>query len=287
MNSILQRFGRPFGGRRVRVLAAMAALFLGGLGTVAPAAAWEMRVCADPNYLPFSKQDLSGYENKIAQILADELHAKLTFVWWPQEESMISDQLREGNCDVIMGVPEGDDGLLPTIAYYRSPYTFVYRADSSYDISSFDDDVIKTLKFGVQARTDSPDGALLKRGLSKSVLMAGVARDDVNPNGPFSGLIEAVANGDIDVAIPWGPVGGYYASRQKVPLKVVPTPEFELPFTPMYLSIVIAVRRGDEALRDRLNVAIADRWDAINAVLTDYGVPLLDMPQPTATIEGQ
>ncbi|HEY4200625.1 MAG TPA: quinoprotein dehydrogenase-associated putative ABC transporter substrate-binding protein [Devosiaceae bacterium] len=246
-----------------------------------------MRVCADPNYLPFSKQDLSGYENKIAQILADELHAKLTFVWWPQEESMISDQLREGNCDVIMGVPEGDDGLLPTIAYYRSPYTFVYRADSSYDISSFDDDVIKTLKFGVQARTDSPDGALLKRGLSKSVLMAGVARDDVNPNGPFSGLIEAVANGDIDVAIPWGPVGGYYASRQKVPLKVVPTPEFELPFTPMYLSIVIAVRRGDEALRDRLNVAIADRWDAINAVLTDYGVPLLDMPQPTATIEGQ
>ncbi|HTN61125.1 MAG TPA: quinoprotein dehydrogenase-associated putative ABC transporter substrate-binding protein [Devosia sp.] len=265
----------------------MAALFLGAAGAVAPAYSWEMRVCADPNYMPFSKQDLSGYDNKIAQILADELGAELTFVWFPQTPNMISDQLREGNCDMILGVPESNEGLLPTIAYYRSPYTFVYRADSGYDISSFDDEVLKTLKFGVQVRGDSPHGALAKRGLAKNVVSQAITRDEANASGPFSSLIEQVASGDIDVAIPWGPVGGYYASQQKIPLKVVSTPEFELPFTPMYITVVIAVRQGDDSLRDRLDIAIANRWDDINAVLKDYGVPTLDLPQPTVTIGGQ
>jgi len=247
--------------------------------------AWEMRVCADPNYLPFSREDQTGYENRIAAILADELKAKLTYVWWPQATTMVSEQLREGECDIIMGVPESREGILPTIAYYRSPFTFVYRADSGYDISSFDDPVLKDLSFGVQARGDTPHGALAKRGLANNVLLQYVARDS-NPHGPFASLVEAVAKGQIDVAIPWGPVGGYYAALQSVPLKVVPTPEFELPFTPMYLTVVIGVRKGDEALRDRLDLAIANRWDEINAVLQEYHIPTMALEKPMLTIKG-
>ncbi len=287
MNFILQRFARPPAGRRLHALAATAALLLGAVGAAAPAQAWEMRVCADPNYMPFSNRDLSGYENKIAKIIADDLGAQLSFVWWQQTDQMVNDELREGNCDMIMGVPDDDDSLLPTIAYYRSPYTFVYRTGAGYDISTFDDDVLKTLKLGVTVPSDPPDEAMLKRSLLKNVVMTAAQRMDLPANGPFGGLIQAVAEGDIDVAMPWGPVGGYYASRQKVPLTVVPTPEFDLPFVPMYRSVVIGVRQGDESLRDRLNVVIANRWDDINAVLKDYGVPLLDIPQPTATIGGQ
>jgi len=277
-------------------MVAMAALVMGAAGSAAPAQAWEMRVCADPDNMPFSRRDAGGFENKIAKVLADDLGAKLTFVWWPETEEMVSKQLREGNCDIIMGSPETSGGVLPTIAYYRSPFAFVYRADAGYDISSFDDDVLKKLRIGFNVRNSSPDQALVTRGLSQNVVtlpynhdISVPTQDDKAPlgDGPEAGLFEALARGDFDVAIPWGPVAGYFASRQKVPLKVVPTDEFDTSFLPMYIAMVIVVRQGDESLRDRLNIAIADRWDEINAVLKAYGVPLLDLPQPTATIEGK
>jgi ABC-type amino acid transport substrate-binding protein len=185
--------------------------------------------------------------------------------------------------------------VLATIAYYRSPFAFVYRSDAGYDISSFDDEVLKTLKVGFNVRNSSPDQALVTRGLTSNIVtmpynhdISVPAEGAENPigDGPEAPLFEALVRGDFDVAIPWGPVAGYFASRQKVPLTVVPTPEFDLPFLPMYISMVIIVRQGDESLRDRLNVAIAERWDDINAVLKEYGVPLLDLPQPTVTIGG-
>jgi quinoprotein dehydrogenase-associated probable ABC transporter substrate-binding protein len=296
MNSVRKYLSRAFSGYRLHALAVAVALFAGVGGTTAPAQAWEMRVCADPANMPFSRKDLAGYENKIAKILADDIGAKLTFVWWPQTEDVIANQLREGNCDIIMGSPESSGGVLPTIAYYRSPFAFVYRSDAGIDISSFDDDVLKTLKIGFNVRNSSPDQALVTRGLTRNIVtlpynhdISVPAENDKAPldDGPETGLFQALVKGDFDVAIPWGPVAGYFASRQKVPLTVVPTPEFDLPFLPMYISMVIVVRQGDEALRDRLNVAIADRWDEINAVLKEYGVPLLDLPQPTATIGGK
>lgn len=277
-------------------LAATAALCSSAAGSATPAQAWEMRVCADPDNMPFSRRDLGGYENKIAKILADDLGAKLSFVWWPQTEEMINDQLREGNCDVVMGSPESSGGVLATIAYYSSPFAFVYRSDAGYDLSTFDDDVLKTLKVGFNVRNSSPDQALVTRGLSKNIVTLPYNHDISVPvegadtplgDGPEAGLFQSLVKGEFDVAIPWGPVAGYFASRQKVPLKVVPTPEFDLPSLPMYISMVIIVRQGDESLRDRLDVAIADRWDDINAVLKDYGVPLLDLPQPTATFGGK
>jgi mxaJ protein len=277
----------------MRALTMMAVVVSGLAASAATAQAWDMRVCADPNNMPFSRKDQAGFENKIAQLLADDMGAKVSFVWWPLTEEVVATQLREGQCDIVMGSPESGGGVLATIAYYRSPFAFVYRADAGYDISSFDDDVLKKLKIGFNVRNSSPDQALVTRGMTQNVVTMPYSHDISIPNvndktplddGPEAALFDALTKGEFDVAIPWGPVAGYFASRQKVPLKVVPTDEFDTSFLPMYISMVIIVRQGDEALRDRLNVAIADRWDDINAVLKSYGVPLLDLPQPTLTI---
>ncbi len=272
--------------RTCRFAPAIAATVIATALGATPAAAWEMRVCADPNYMPQSHGTGNGYENKIAAVIADELGAKLTFQWWTLSPSMVTEQLREGNCDMMVGVPDGRDGVVPTIAYYRSPYAFVYRDGEGYDIATFDDEVLKTLRVGVSSATDNPHLAMAKRGLARNVVQGTLTRD-ANPAGPFSTLVEQVASGDIDVAVPWGPVAGYYAALQTPPLKVTPVPEFDMPFVPMYRTIVIAVRTGDEALRDLLDVAIATRWDDIYAILNEYHVPTLDLPRPMLTIGNQ
>lgn len=250
----------------------------------APAGAWEMRVCADPDYMPFSDVDGAGYENRIAEILADELDADLTYQWWPHEPSMISDMLREGECDMIFGVPDSQQGLLPTIAYYRSPYVFVYRSSSDYEIRNFDEPALRDLRLGVQARNDRAHGALGIRGLGDNVVLQYITRPD-DEDGPFAPLIKAVADGEIDVAIPWGPVGGYYGHRLPVELTVQPAPHFELPFSPMFVTVVIGVRRGDESLRDRLDLALAARWDDILEVLEEYDVPTIPLARPLGSLD--
>lgn len=236
---------------------------------------WEMRVCADPNSLPFSHENKTGFENRIAAILAEELGARLTYVWWYQGPNMISDQLREGGCDMIMGVPDGHRELLTTVAYYRSPYVFVYRADSPFDVGSLDDPVLRDLDIGVQRTTSSPHQALLKRNLNANVTL------QEGGYGQLGFVVEAVAGEKVDVGIVWGPVAGYYARHQAAELKIVPvTPEIEPPFLSMVLSMTIGMRQGDEALRDRLDIALVSRWEDIQAVLREYGVPLSPLSKP-------
>ncbi|MBM9595465.1 quinoprotein dehydrogenase-associated putative ABC transporter substrate-binding protein [Roseitranquillus sediminis] len=263
------------------VLLALANIAFGAAGA---ASAWEMRVCSDPDYMPFSNRDLEGLENRIATILADEMGAELAYKWWPQVPSMVTDMLREGECDMIMGVPDSQKGLLPSLAYYQSPYVFVYRADADYEISSFDDPDLEHLKLGVQSTNDRAHTALGKRGLNDNVALQFIARPE-DEDGPFAPLVEAVASGEIDVAVPWGPVGGYYAARQPVELTVTQAPHFDLPFTPMFISVVIGVRRGDEALRDRLDIALASRWDDVLSVLEEYDVPTIPLARPIESLE--
>jgi quinoprotein dehydrogenase-associated probable ABC transporter substrate-binding protein len=243
---------------------------------------WEMRVCADPNSLPFSHEDKTGYENRIAEILAEELGARLTYVWWYQGPNMISDQLREGGCDLIMGVPDGHRGLLTTLAYYRSSYMFVYRADSPFDVGSLDDPVLHDLEIGVQRTTSSPHQALLKRNLAANVTL------QQGRYGELGFVVDAVAAKEVDLGIIWGPVAGYYAQQQPVELQIVPvTPELELPFLSMVLSMTIGIRQGDEALRDRLDAALVSRWEEVQGVLHEYGVPLSPLPKPLLQLGAQ
>lgn len=268
--------------RRVAAAAAIAAAL--GLTASASALSWEMRVCADPNAMPFSRSDAAGFENEIAAVLASELGAELSFLWFPQLPAMFEEYFREGACDVVMGVPDGYEGVLTTVAYYRSPHVFVYRADAGFEVTSLDDAILHDLRIGIQSQLGPINDALLRRGLADNIAISfgdrGGYMDDPDPLAP---LVQALIDDEVDVVIPWGAAAGYYANRMEVDLVVNPVrPEFDHPFTPMFLTMVMGVRYGDESFRDRLNVAIANQWDEITAILEQYDVPLLPVTRPRA-----
>jgi quinoprotein dehydrogenase-associated probable ABC transporter substrate-binding protein len=245
---------------------------------------WDLAVCADPNALPFSHQDETGFENRIAAILADELGAALVFHWVPQVRTLMNDALREGSCDLIVGVAEGAGPTLPTLTYYRAPYVFVYRSNEDYELATFDDAILHDLRIGVHPIESPAHQALLGRGLAPNIVMqaqVGLGGD----NNPLAPIIAAVAAGEIDVAVAWGPPAGYYATQQDVALTVSPTPPFEPPLIQMYLNMVAGVRLGDEALRDLIDIAIVNRWDDIQAILAETGIPTMPLAPPILTIE--
>jgi mxaJ protein len=256
-----------------------------GLAGQGQAQEWELPVCAERNNLPFSNHRLEGFENRIAEILAKELGAKLAYVWQPQPRTAIRDALiQTGECDLLMGIPDGQEDYLTTLAYYRTTYVFVFREDSPFEVRSFDDPVLHELTIGVQIPGGQDVGpatyALLQRGLIEN--QVSFAPDLRGPH-PLAPVVEAVAQGEVDVAVAWGPVAGYFAARQPVALEVVPvTPEIDLPFLPMVHSISIGLRQGEESLRDMLNEALEKRWDEIQAVLEAYDVPLLPLSRPSS-----
>jgi len=263
---------------------AIAAAALAPMVASTSAQAWELRVCADPNALPFSHRDETGFENRIAEIIADDLGATLTYEWYPQINAMISQRLRTGQCDVIMGTAGNQGTVLGTLSYYRAPFVFVYRADEAYDIRTFDDPILADLDIGVQPAEGPTHRALMNRGLGRNIVqqfgfLGGDAEDPLEP------AIEAVARGDLDVAVVWGPAAGYYADQQDAELVVQPVPPFEPPFIPMYINIGIGTRLGDQSLRDLLDIALVRRWDDIQAVIDSYGIPTMPLPKPTLTLE--
>lgn len=260
------------------VKAAVAALlFASGLASAPRSSmAWDLILCAAPNNLPFSDRDGTGFENRIAAALADYLGAKLDVLWFHGGEETIDTRLRVGECDVVMDVEDGHPAVLSTLTYYRSPYVFVQRADRSFTVHSFDDLMSQNLSIGVQATGGPAHDALSVRGLEGSIHRF----YDTEPEA----IINDVARGEIDVGVMWGPTAGYLASTAPVPLKVSPvTPEFEPPFIPMFINMVMGVRRGDEELRDLLDGAIAARWDEITAILEDLHVPIMPLQKPVAT----
>ena len=197
----------------------------------AQAARGTLRVCADPNNLPYSNQRGEGFENRLAQLVADDLHLRLEYTWWAQRRGFVRNTLRAGRCDVIMGVPTGFDPVLVTRPYYRSTYTFVTRRTGPH-IASFDDPALRRLRVGVQIVGDEsanspPVAALTRRGIVENVTGYTVLGDYREPNPP-SRIVRAVADGQVDVAIVWGPLAGYFAKRSSVPLRVEPvSPEID------------------------------------------------------------
>lgn len=248
-------------------------------------AGWEWRVCAEPRSLPFSNRQGQGFENKVAEILARELRAKLTYVWLPQPHTRARDLYLElGRCDAIMGIPDGTDGFLTTLAYYRTSYVFLYKRGSSGRVASFDDPKLKGLRIGVQASGGniSPVSvALAKRGL---VEQQHTFSPDFAARNPLATVVQAVARGEVDVGVVWGPVAGYFAGNH-AGLEWVPvSPQIEIPFVPFVTSMSIGLRPGDEDFRDLLDDALAKHWDEIQSLLESYRVPLEPLPSlsPTA-----
>jgi len=264
------------------VLLAVACAFCGGAGRRGEATAKALGVCADPNNLPFSNEKLEGFENRLAELVGRDLGLTVRYTWMPQRRGFVRSTLRAYRCDVIMGVPASFELARPTEPYYRSTYVFVYRKDRHLQVRSFDDPILKRLRIGVHVIGDDyasvpPAAALAHRHIVKNVVGFSIYGDYSKPNPPAE-LIDAVARGDVDVAVAWGPLAGYFARRSSVPLEIVPvSPQVDVPFLPLVFDIAMAVRRGDDSLRARLDAVLEHRQHEIEQLLRDYDVPLLPL----------
>lgn len=240
-----------------------------------------LRVCADPNNLPFSNRAQQGFENQIANLLARDMHARVEYTWWAQRRGFLRNTLKAHSCDVVIGLPTAIDMAATTRPYYRSTYVFVSRKDRNLNIESLDDPILKTLRIGVQIIGDDganapPAHALAARGIIENVRGYTVYGDYREPNPPAR-IVDAVALGELDVAIVWGPLAGYFAKHEPVALSITPvTPEIDLPFLPFVYDIAMGVRREDVALRNELDAILERRQPEIDRILATYGVPRVD-----------
>jgi mxaJ protein len=234
-----------------------------------------LRIAADPNNLPFSNQRLEGFENKIASLIADELGMRLEYVWHAQRRGFFRETLKEGDCDLVMGVPDHFERALTTKPYYRSSYVFLTKRNGGLNLKSLDDPKLRELRIGVNLIGDDgmntpPAHALTERGMITNLVGFTLYGDYALPNPPAR-IVEAVAAGNIDVAIVWGPFAGFFGRRQNVPLEITPLPkDGDLPFQ---FAISVGVKKGKKELRDRIDEVLARRKVEINGILRDYGVP--------------
>jgi mxaJ protein len=246
----------------------------GGASAVTP-----LRVCADPNNMPFSNQHADGFENRIATLVAGALHRPLSYFWLPQRRGFIRNSLNAGQCDVVMGVPAQYGLLLPTHPYYRSSYVFVARRDRHVRIDSFDAPALRSLKIGIQISGDDYNNppaaqALAVRQIIQNVRGFPVYGDYSKPD-PQREIIDAVADGRVDVAVVWGPLAGYYARREPVAMEVIPVAaERDGPVSALAFDIAMGVRREDQALKRALDGIITRNGVEIRRILRSYGVPL-------------
>jgi quinoprotein dehydrogenase-associated probable ABC transporter substrate-binding protein len=248
----------------------VAGLLAGACRAQAPATRHQQpatfRVCADPNNLPYSSSAQTGFENKIATLIANDWNARVQYTWLPQRFGFARLTLKHGDCDVILGVPSNYEQAATTRPYYRSTYVFVTRRDRRLGITSFDDPQLHRLKVGVQLPSPAAQ-ALSTRGIIDNI--TGFPILD-----PHRNIVSAVANGDVDIAIVWGPQAAWFAKQQRVPLDLTPvSPQIDLPFVPFVFDISMGVRRGDNALKDRLEQELDRRHDDIDRILDQYGVP--------------
>lgn len=255
-------------------------------------AACQLRVCADPNNLPYSNAQQRGFENQLATMIAKDFGEPVTYVWQRQGGKFFKQTLNAGACDVVMGVPTGFDEAATTHPYYRSTYVFLTRRDRNLHLGGFDDPQLRTLKIGVHVLGDQDDSvppvhALTSRGIVKNLVGFSIfgTLDETNP---AADLIKAVADGQVDVAIAWGPLAGYFARNSAVPLDVTPiSGDPTLPDLPFHFDIALGVREGDQQLQQRLNAELDRRRPEIQQILRSYGVPLVAMTNVSAAAHGE
>jgi mxaJ protein len=242
----------------------------------------ELVVCADPNNLPSSSRDGSGFENKLAELVARNMGARLRYVWWAQRRGFVRNTLTDAKCELWPGVAAGLERVLATQPYYRSTYVFVSRAASKLDGLTLDDPRLKTVAVGVQmigndAMNTPPAHALARRGVVQNVRGYSIYGNYTQPNPPAR-IIDAVAHGDIDVGLVWGPLAGYFASRSPVRLRVQPvTPALDDGVLPMTYSISMGVSRSEPQLRARVNEILRANAPQIGKILDAYHVPRLPL----------
>ena len=261
-----------------RFLALTAAALLLGSCNLIPQR--TLTACADPNNLPFSNKAGEGFENKLAQMIAADLHAKLDYVWWAQRRGYVRNTLNERKCDFWPGIGSNVEMAATSRPYYRSTYVFVTRAKDDLNGLTLDDPRLKRLRIGVQmvgddASNTPPAHALAARGIIGNVRGYMLYGDYAKPNPPAE-IVRAVERGDIDVALVWGPLAGYFAARSPVPLRLEPvTPWMADMQWPMQFDISAGVQKNDQKLLKAIDQVLARRAGDIHKLLAAYHVPLV------------
>jgi quinoprotein dehydrogenase-associated probable ABC transporter substrate-binding protein len=242
-----------------------------------------LRVCADPRNLPFSNEKGEGFENKLAEFLATKLQKKIDYMYFPQATGFVRMTLGAHRCDVIMGFPQGDDLVQGTNPYYRTAYALVSKQNSGLDdVTTLEDARLKGKHIGIVAGTP-PATNMAVNGLMTNAkpypLMI-----DTRVDSSAEAMINDLNKGDIDAAILWGPMAGFYAKKASPPLHVTPLVK-EKTGPQLVYRIGMGVRRADQNWKRLLNRLIQENQPEINKILFDYGLPLLDENNQPITAE--
>jgi quinoprotein dehydrogenase-associated probable ABC transporter substrate-binding protein len=242
-----------------------------------------LRVCADPRNLPFSNEKGEGFENKLAEFFATKLQKKIDYMYFPQATGFVRMTLGAHRCDVIMGFPQGDDLVQGTNPYYRTAYALVSKPNTGLDdVTTLEDARLKGKHIGIVAGTP-PATNMAVNGLMTNAkpypLMI-----DTRVDSSAEAMINDLNKGDIDAAILWGPMAGFYAKRASPPLHVTPLVK-EKAGPQLVYRIGMGVRRADQNWKRLLNRLIQENQPEINKILSDYGLPLLDENNQPITAE--
>ena len=242
-----------------------------------------LRVCADPRNLPFSNEKGEGFENKLAELLAEKLQKKLDYMYYPQATGFVRMTLGAHRCDVIMGFPQGDDLVQGTNPYYRTAYALVAKQGSGLDeVATLEDARLKGKHIGIVAGTP-PATNMAVNGLMMNAkpypLMI-----DTRYDSSAAAMIQDLTSGEIDAGVLWGPMAGYYAKMASPPLHIMPLLK-ETSGPRLAYRIGMGVRPADQNWKRQLNRLIQENQPAINKILLDFGVPLLDENDRPITAE--
>ncbi len=242
-----------------------------------------LRVCADPRNLPFSNEKGEGFENKLGELFAEKLQKKLDYMYFPQATGFVRMTLAAHRCDVIMGFPQGDDLVQGTNPYYRTAYALVAKQGSGLDdVATLEDARLKDKRIGIVAGTP-PATNMAVAGLMANArpypLMI-----DTRVDSSSAAMIKDLMSGEIDAGVLWGPMAGYFAKQASPPLHVTPLVK-ETSGPRLAFRIGMGVRPADQNWKRQLNRLIQENQPAINKILLDFGVPLLDENDKPITAE--
>ncbi|MET0347760.1 MAG: quinoprotein dehydrogenase-associated putative ABC transporter substrate-binding protein [Methyloceanibacter sp.] len=263
--------------RSVAVACATLAILCGAAGGAGadPAASGLLRVCADPDNMPFSNAEGQGFENKLAELIAEKLDARLEYSWFAEESGYVPNTMGRGACDLVMGYAQGTGLIEDTNPYYYTSYVLIYREDDSSlaGVESLADPRLKGKRIGFFARTP-PSSVLAIHGLAANAKPFESHAGESATKAAVT-MLDEIATGALDAGILWGPVGGYYAQREGVPLKLIPLVKETAGPRTIY-GITMGVRPDEPKWKHSINAFIASNEAGINAILQSYNVPVLD-----------
>lgn len=253
----------------------LAALLGAGSADAQPVGGASLRVCADPNNMPFSNEKGEGFENKLAELIAQKLDARLEYSWFAEATGYVPNTMGREACDLVMGYAQGTGLIEDTNPYYHTSYVLIYRQDdaSLQGIDRLSDPRLKGKRIGLFIRTP-PASILAMNGLVANAKPFEINADDSASQVTMT-MIDELASGDLDAALLWGPVAGYYAERASVPLKLVPLVKENAGPSTIY-GITMGLRPNEPQWKHTINKLIVDNQSEINLLLQSYNVPLLD-----------